>query len=160
MLQQYSLDDAAHLIQVALTPVFLLSGIAALLNVFAGRLARVADQLAALTAAIKGGNATADQDEQLRLLRRRSWSLDVAVVLATGAAAATCLAIMTLFLFALSNRTIAGVLLAFFGIAVVLTLGAVIAFGQEMVLSNREMRRRITIHLPHLAWLGRQDDGG
>ena len=46
MLEHYTLDDATHLIQVALTPVFLLSGIGALLNVFAGRLARVADQLA------------------------------------------------------------------------------------------------------------------
>jgi hypothetical protein len=37
MLGHYGLDDVAPLIQVALTPVFLLSGIAALLNVFAGR---------------------------------------------------------------------------------------------------------------------------
>ena len=35
-----SLDLVAHVIQVALTPIFLLSGIATLLNVFATRLAR------------------------------------------------------------------------------------------------------------------------
>jgi hypothetical protein len=40
-----SLDDLAHIIQVALTPVFLLSAIAALLNVFSTRLGRVADQV-------------------------------------------------------------------------------------------------------------------
>jgi uncharacterized membrane protein len=137
---------------VALTPVFLLSGIAALLNVFAGRLARVADQLAALNAAIQKEAASAEQSEQLRLLRRRSLILDVAVVMATGGSAATCLAIMTLFLFALSNRTIAGVLLLFFGLAVLCTLGSVAAFGTEMVLSNRAMRRRINFHLPRLNW--------
>ena len=38
-----ALDTVAHIIQVALTPVFLLSGIATLLNVFSSRLARVAD---------------------------------------------------------------------------------------------------------------------
>jgi hypothetical protein len=36
MLGQYTLNDATHLIQVALTPVFLLSGIGALLNVSRG----------------------------------------------------------------------------------------------------------------------------
>ena len=143
----YSLDDATHLIQVALTPVFLLSGIGTLLNVFAGRLARVADQLATVSAAIPSGGASAEQNEQLGLLRRRLLILDVAVVLATGAIAATCLAIMTLFLFALSNTAIAGVLLLFFGLAVLCTLGSVLAFGLEMVLSNRALRRRITFHL-------------
>ncbi len=152
MLEHYTLDDAAHLIQVALTPVFLLSGIGTLLNVFAGRLARVADQQAALGRAIGDGTASAEQDEQLQMLRRRSLVLDVAVVLATGGAAATCLAIMTLFLFALSNRAIAGVLLLFFGVAVLCTLGSVLAFGHEMLLSNRALRRRIAIHLPRLRW--------
>jgi hypothetical protein len=39
-----ALDDIAHIIQVALTPVFLVSGIATLLNVFSTRLSRVADR--------------------------------------------------------------------------------------------------------------------
>nr|WP_294502960.1 DUF2721 domain-containing protein [uncultured Rhodopila sp.] len=157
MLEQYGLNEAAHLIQVALTPVFLLSGIAALLNVFAGRLARVADQLAVLNAAIQKDAASAEQNEQLRLLRRRSLILDVAVVLATGGTAATCLAIMALFLFALSNKAIASVLLLFFGLAVLCTLGSVLAFGAEMVLSNRAMRRRIAFHLP-LSWHRHRSD--
>jgi hypothetical protein len=158
MLEHYTLADATHLIQVALTPVFLLSGIGALLNVFAGRLARVADQLSALNAAIRSGGASAEQNEQLGLLRRRSLILDVAVVLATGGAATTCLAIMTLFLFALSNKAIASVLLLFFGLAVLCTLGSVVAFGVEMVLSNRAIRRRINFHLPRLDW--RRHRGG
>ena len=158
MLERYGLDEAAHLIQVALTPVFLLSGIAALLNVFAGRLARVADQLAGLTAAIQKDAASPEQNEQLLLLRRRSLILDVAVVLATGGTAATCLAIMTLFLFALSNKAIASVLLLFFGLAVFCTLGSVVAFGAEMVLSNRAMRRRINFHLPRLSWRRHRGD--
>ena len=41
MLGLYSVDSVAHVIQVALTPVFLLSGIASLLSVLSTRLARV-----------------------------------------------------------------------------------------------------------------------
>jgi hypothetical protein len=43
------LDLVAHVIQVALTPIFLLSGIATLLNVFSTRLARVADRVDQIT---------------------------------------------------------------------------------------------------------------
>ncbi len=150
MFDQLSFNDAAHLIQTVLTPVFLLSGIGTLLNVFAGRLARVADQADALTQ-LTNGSAT-PTDERLRVLKTRALTLDVAVVLATGAAAATCLSILALFLFALSNRAIASVLLLLFGLAILLTLGSIVAFGTEMVLSNRAMRRRIALHRPHLPW--------
>ena len=37
-------NDVAHAIQLALAPVFLLTGIAGILNVMAGRLARIIDR--------------------------------------------------------------------------------------------------------------------
>ena len=150
MFQSFTLDAAGHLIQVALTPVFLLSGIAALLNVFAGRLARVADQSAALAAVIGEGACSADQRDEMARLHRRSVTMDVAVVLGTAGAAATCLAILTLFLFALSNKAIAGILVTFFGLAIVCTLGSVSAFGLEMLMSSRALRRRMHFHVPFL----------
>ncbi len=152
MFQTLTLDAAGHLIQVALTPVFLLSGIAALLNVFAGRLARVADQADQLAGRIGGGQCSAEQRDEMKRLRKRSLIMDVAVVLGTAGAAATCLAILTLFLFALSNKAIAGILVTFFGIAIVCTLGSVTAFGLEMLLSSRALRNRMHFHVPHLAW--------
>jgi hypothetical protein len=151
-----SVDSAGHLIQVALAPVFLLSGIAALMNVFAGRLARVADQFDALSRAIGAGTASAEQNTALARLHRRSVSLDVAVVLATAAAAATCLAILTLFLFAVANKAIALILLIFFGLAIILTLGSVAAFGLEMLMSSRAVRERIFFHLPLALWRPRK----
>ncbi len=150
MFPNLTVDSAGHLIQVALAPVFLLSGIAALLNVFAGRLARVADQVDALSKAIGADAASAEQASDLARLRRRSVALDAAVVLGTAGAAATCLAILSLFLFAVANKAIAQVLLIFFGLAIVLTLGSVVAFGVEMLMSSRGVRAGIFFHLPHL----------
>ena len=46
---EYNLEAAAHVVQLALTPVFLLSGTATLLGVFAARLARVADRVDTLS---------------------------------------------------------------------------------------------------------------
>ena len=151
MFPELTADSAGHLIQVTLAPVFLLSGIAALLNVFAGRLARVADQFDALSKAIGAGTASVEQNADLSRLHRRSVALDSAVVMATAAAAATCLAILSLFLFAVSNKVIAQILLIFFGLAIILTLGSVVAFGLEMLMSSRAIRARIFFHLPHLS---------
>jgi hypothetical protein len=150
-----TLDSAVHLIQVALTPVFLLSGIAALLNVFAGRLARVADRLESLDGAEGERESQLQRCDEIRRLHRRSLVLDVAVVLGTLGAAATCLAIMTLFLLALSNVSIAGLLLCLFAAAILCTLGSVVAFGFEMLLSSNALRSRMHFHVPALRfWSG------
>ena len=61
-----SLDLVAHVTQVALTPIFLLSGIATLLNVFATRLGRVADLVAQITKAME----QADPQESTDLARQ------------------------------------------------------------------------------------------
>ncbi len=152
MFQNFTLDSASHLIQVALTPVFLLSGIAALLNVFAGRLARVADRLDELSVALGSNSCTPEQRDDIARLHRRSVVLDVAVVLGTAGAAATCMAILTLFLFALSNKAIAGVLISFFGVAIVCTLVSVAAFGLEMLMSSKALRERMRFHAPRLVF--------
>jgi hypothetical protein len=140
-----SLDTVAHIIQVALTPVFLLSGIATLLNVFSTRLARVADRVDQLTASIAKTEAdqAADLFDQLSRLHRRSVVLDVAVILSTVAGAATCGAVLILFVGALRDTTTASVLFVLFGLAVVCTLAAIAAFTLEMLLAGTGIRVRV-----------------
>jgi hypothetical protein len=151
-----SLDAAVHLIQVALTPVFLLSGIAALLNVFAGRLARVADRLDHLTVEIRTASKPIATEiaAEITALHKRSVALDAAVVLGSIGAAAICLNILTLFVVALSDVRIAGLLLLFFGIAILCTLASVAAFVAEMLMSGSILRARMQVHVPTLASLG------
>lgn len=137
-----SADVVAHVIQVALAPVFLLSGIATLLNVFSTRFARVADQVQQLTAALADADeaAVATITPQLARLRRRSIALDVAVVLGAIGAAATCASVLTLFVGALENATVASILFAAFGFAVASTLGAILAFTAEMLMAGGGVR--------------------
>jgi len=139
------LDTIAHIIQVALTPVFLLSGIATLLNVFATRLARVADKAEAATKALDG----ADDDEkqllsnQLKILHRRSVALDFAVILGALGGAATCGAVLAMFVGALSERATASVLFGLFGLAVICALFAIVAFTIEMLLAGTGIREEV-----------------
>ena len=65
--------DVAHIIQLALAPVFLLTGVGAFLNVCTGRLARVVDrsrQLAARIVATRGMEHDLLLDE-IRILDQR-----------------------------------------------------------------------------------------
>ncbi len=137
-----SLDLVAHVIQLALTPVFLLSGIATLMNVFSTRLARVADLITKATQGDSGDDA-ATLAAQLSHLRRRSLALDVAVVLAAIAGALTCASVLTLFVGALKDATVASVLFTTFGLAVICTIGAIGAFAVEMLMAGNAMRERV-----------------
>jgi hypothetical protein len=134
-----SLQDAARVVQLALTPVFLLSGVAALLNVFATRLGRVADQTDKLAAA----SAEETRDAVLRILRWRSRALDCAVVLAAVAGALTCGAVLVLFLGEVRGSGAASLLFMLFGGAIVLTMGSLVAFVVEMLLAANGVRRLV-----------------
>src|SRR5678815_553131 len=74
---------------------------------------------------------------QLARLHRRSVALDVAVVLAAVAGAATCVAVLALFLAKLIDAESSAVMLfAVFGLAVICALGAIVAFTIEMLMAG------------------------
>jgi hypothetical protein len=137
------LDSIAHVIQIALTPVFLLSGIGALLNVFNTRLARVSDHVSH-TADLLAADPQAENAELMRghikRLRRRVIALDTAIVLAALGCASTCGAAFTLFVGATRNANAASVLLVLFGAALGCTVAALAAFILDGLLAWHGLR--------------------
>jgi hypothetical protein len=119
---------------VALTPVFLLSGIGTLLNVFNTRLARVSDHREHTTELLRG-----DGDEvprsllhvHLRRLRQRTLVLDVSIALGAIGGASTCGAALVLFLGSLRNTAITTLLFALFGLALCCTVCAGCFYGRQ-----------------------------
>jgi hypothetical protein len=144
------LEDAvgsvAHVIQVALTPVFLLSGIGTLLNVFNTRLSRVSDHREHLEELLRDGADEAKQAlfrAHLVRLRYRTLVLDASIVLGGIGGASTCSAAFVLFLGSMRDTMIASWLFLLFGLALGCTACALVAFLADGV----------------LAWHGRQRDG-
>jgi hypothetical protein len=138
------LDSIAHVIQVALTPVFLLSGIGALLNVFNARLARVSDHVshtADLLAADPQGEDAALMRSHIRRLRCRVLALDAAIVLAALGGATTCGAAFTLFVGATRNANAAFVLFLLFGSALGCTVAALGVFIVDGLLAWHGLRK-------------------
>lgn len=131
-----SLDSAAHVVQLALTPIFLLTGLASLLNVFSTRLGRVADRVDKLTA------DAGKHPRQLRLLKLRSRILDAAVILVAAAGALTCGAALTLFFGELRNANGGLLLFALFGAALFPSVIALAAYAFETLLSGHSIREQ------------------
>jgi MFS family permease len=129
-----AIDDAAHVVQLALTPIFLLTGIASLLNVFSTRLGRIADQVDKLD------SADNPSPGRLARLRIRSRALDIAVLLAAIAGALTCAAALTLFFGEIRLAVAGRVLFGLFGGALACSVAALAAFSLEIVLAGRTVR--------------------
>lgn len=132
-----AVDNAAHVVQLALTPIFLLSGVAALLNVFSTRLGRISDQVDKL---VEGDR---ERPSQIARLRLRSRFLDIAVLLAAAAGALTCAAALTLFVGEIKTGGAGRLLFGFFGGALVCAIAALAAFSFEMILAGRGVRERV-----------------
>ena len=91
--------DGARAIQLALAPVFLLSGIAGLLGVMTARLSRIIDRGRHLTESPQDNLVLPPQERanELRALQRRRRIANVAITACTLAALLTCLVIVLLF---------------------------------------------------------------
>jgi len=95
-----NINDVGTAIQLALAPVFLLTAIAGLLNVMAGRLSRIIDRGRALEEG-RGSVGSAEQvsiDAKLRILEQRRHLNSVAITACTIAALLVCMVIAALFL--------------------------------------------------------------
>jgi hypothetical protein len=134
----------AHLIQTALPPVFLLSGIASLLNVYNTRLARVSDHVADLAELLRKEDAPAERRRlraHLARLSGRRLMLDASVALSAIGGGATCAAALALFLGSVRNAAIANWLIGLFGIALACTVASLVAFLGDSLLAWHGLRR-------------------
>ena len=137
-----NLGDAGQAIQLALAPVFLLTGIAGVLNVMAGRLARIIDRGRQLTEHVipealqRGGTLQAE----LKCLERRRHLTSAAITACTFSALLVCLVIVALFLEVLLQaelKWLAGALFAGSTIALVVGLAY---FLREVHLATQTVR--------------------
>ena len=137
--------DVTHVIQTALAPIFLLSGIGTLLNMFNLRLGRISDHYAHISELLLA--ATDDEEKAVGLythllrLRRRRFAMHLAVIGGGLAGAFTCAAAFTLFLVALRDGTDSLLLLWMFGTALGLTVAALAAFIVDTALAWHGLRR-------------------
>ncbi|MGN6374028.1 MAG: DUF2721 domain-containing protein [Sphingomonas sp.] len=134
-----AVSTIAQTIQLSLSPVFMLAGIGALLNVFAGRLARVIDRARALES-LHPSSTGREHDRhvwELRLLSRRMRVINAALFLCTGSAIATCSVVALLFIGKLTKLLIGTEVALIFILAMVLLISGLVMFALEVSMSVR-----------------------
>jgi hypothetical protein len=133
-----NITDASEAIQLALAPVFLLTGIAGLLNVMAGRLARIIDRGRHLT---EGARAPSGQAEtELVALDRRRHLTSRAITSCTLAALLVCVVIATLFVEVMLGAPLQWLVSLAFTAATVALITGLAFFLREVQLATKTIR--------------------
>jgi hypothetical protein len=133
--------DIAHLIQSALAPVFLLSGVGVTLGVMSSRLARAVDRARHLEELLTRHPADARQiHDDLRVLASRTRYIHAAITMCGCSAVLIALVVITLFANAFFGSGFAGTIALLFVGAMVFITGAYIAFLVEVRLATRNLR--------------------
>ncbi len=150
MLQATPVSTIAHLIQLAIAPVFLLAGIGAILNVLAQRLARIVDRARVLEAEYN----SLDESErsraatELEILDRRMSVVNRAISACTASALFVCLVISILFVADLAQIEWGRPIAVLFILAMLLLIAGLLFFLYEIRLAARSLRVRQEF-MPH-----------
>lgn len=137
MLYLPAVTNIAQTIQLSVSPVFMLAGIGALLNVLAGRLSRVVDRARAVEQ-LHPRSTGPEHDRhvwELRLLDRRMSVINAALILAVSSAVMTCLVVASLFVAELTKVHIGTAVAISFILAMVLLISALVSFLIEVRMS-------------------------
>ena len=137
------INTIAHVIQIAVAPVFLLAGIAGLLGVMTNRLGRVIDRARSLARGERHASSTEETAlilQENRNLLQRGRFINLAIAFAGSSALLVCLLIMTLFTAGLLGVNFSKFVAVVFIISMALLIIALSFFLMEVFLATRLMR--------------------
>jgi CBS domain containing-hemolysin-like protein len=135
--------DIAHVIQVALTPIFLISAIGVTLNVLTSRLARIVDRARAMEARLLSGSpdpAGRNLHAQLRVLERRADWINTAITLITLSALFIALVVVMLFVNAFLRWDLSAFIAGMFILSMLSLAGALLTFLVEVRIATANLR--------------------
>jgi hypothetical protein len=136
------IEVIAHVVQLAVAPVFLLTGVAALLGVMTNRLARVIDRARLLEGRWRQFDETEQGDAraELCILERRARLASWAINFCTCAALLVCAVVATLFIDAFLSANLRWLVGALFVISMIVLIGGLVSFLREVYLATHTLR--------------------
>jgi hypothetical protein len=136
--------DIAHLIQVALTPIFLISAIGVTLNVLTSRLARIVDRARAMEseAALQANNRYPGRDlhAALRVMEQRARYINAAITLITVSALFIALVVVMLFVNAFLRWDLSAFIASMFILSMLALAAALLSFLIEVRIATTTLR--------------------
>jgi CBS domain containing-hemolysin-like protein len=142
-------ENVAHIIQLALGPVFLLSGVGITLSMLTQRLSRIVDRARTLE---DRRESTANEsklkqiDRDLRVIMRRSRYINSAIALSTTSALLTALVVTLLFASAFTPMSVGGVIAGMFVFSLLCLSTAFLMFLIEVRIATNTLRIGVQKH--------------
>ncbi len=139
-----TVDTIAHNIQLAVAPVFLLTGIASILNVLTNRLGRIIDRARKVEADIAGYDAAARRRgvTELGVLGRRITAAHWAIGLCTLSALLVCVVVAILFVGDVFPMRVSASVAPLFVLVMLLLIAGLLLFLLELQMATRSVRIR------------------
>jgi hypothetical protein len=132
------INNIGHVIQLAIAPVFLLTGVGTLLMVLTNRLARIIDRSRALEDRLDGKYSDRDMDE-LAVMYRRSHLINVAITLSTTCGLLVCLVIAMLFTADTTNVGMDKAIAACFVLGMLALIGSFVYLLREIFIASKSL---------------------
>jgi len=135
--------DVAHLIQVALTPIFLISAIGVTLSVLTSRLARIVDRARAMEDVLRRQDHVHDGRDLhavLDVLARRARYINAAITFITLSALFIALVVVMLFVNAFLRWNLSAFIACLFILSMVSLCAALLTFLIEVRIATRTLR--------------------
>jgi hypothetical protein len=140
MLPDTTITSVASVIQLAVAPVFLLTGVGAILNALTSRLARIVDRARALEAQLASSADDPYIHEELAVLSRRARLVNWAISLSTVSIFLVCTVIVVLFVEAFLALGVPEVVALLFIAAMLALIGGMLVFLKEIHLATASLR--------------------
>lgn len=138
-----SITTVSHVIQLAVAPVFLLSGVGAILAVLINRLGRIIDRYRVL----EHGSANAGSEEtvaqlEMAILSRRARLIHWAISLCTIGALCICIVVATLFVGSVLRVGVSQLIALMFVCAMLALIAGLLSFLREISLATGSIHVR------------------
>jgi hypothetical protein len=137
-----SAPSVVHVIQLAVAPVFLLSGVGVILTVLTNRLARIIDRARLLEERLHTApdDRRAEMHTEMELLSHRAWMVNIALTLGTSCALLVCLVIALLFVGSALRIDMDAIISIMFVTAMAALVGSLSIFLREIFLGTAQLR--------------------
>jgi hypothetical protein len=127
-----SIPDVAHVIQLSVAPVFLLTGVGAILGVLINRLGRIVDRFRVL----EHHAGEEEAESGMRVMERRARMIHWAIGLCTSCALLVCMVIAALFVGSITGVELSTLIAVLFIAAMLALVAALLCFLREITLAK------------------------
>lgn len=144
-MESFELDELVKVLQTAISPVAVISGVGLLLLSLTNRIGRTTDRARALAAERRRATPqeAARLDRQIRILYRRARILRRAIALALASVLFVSLIVVALFAIYLAHARLQGVVVALFVLGLASLVASLVDFLRDIGLSLSALRQEL-----------------